>query len=344
MTETKAAPTHGDSIGKAYIVILLGLAAHAFTAPMVKLANFEPFTSAILRTGLGALCLLPFAIREFKKIGPLNRKGVVYSIVAGLFLGVDFCCFNLSIFYAGAGIASILLNIQVIVLPALAFFFDREPIERSYYIVAPIMIVGVAMSGGLFDPAAAPTPGAPTEVYGMDVTLFGTLTGALSGFCYGFYLYFSRKASRINNGQFLQPMTISSACQVIPALIGTIVLTGGRGFDIVNGMMIDGVVPAVGVGDPITGMNWLFAILLASVGQAVVWTFIQYGSMRLEPTIVAGLLLLSPVSTLAISAALFGEFPSVLQLTGAVIVLLAVSYQNGLLTRLLGRGGAEKAA
>ncbi|MBY4796857.1 DMT family transporter [Collinsella sp. AGMB00827] len=337
MTTTNASSSsaHSSGNGKAYIIILLGLLAHAFTAPMVKIANFEPFTSVILRCGIGALCMLPFAFHEIKKLGALNKMGIVYSIVAGLFLGIDFCCFNLSIFYAGAGIASILLNIQVIVLPALAFIFDREKIEKSYYIVAPIMIIGVAMSGGLFDPPAPPVPGAPESVFGMDVTLFGTLTGALSGFCYGFYLYFARKASRINHGQFLQPMTLSSIAQLVAPVIAIVLLSHDRGFDVVHGMMANGLVPAQGVGTDITAMNWVFAILLGSVGQAVVWTFIQYGSMRLEPTHVAGLLLLSPVATLAISFGLFHEVPSMLQLLGAVIVLLAVSYQNGLLKKVL---------
>lgn len=124
---------------------------------------------------------------------------------------------------------------------------------------------------------------------------------------------------------------------MLPA-IAIFILSGDCGFDVVNGMMQSGVVVPLGqMGDPITPMNWFFAILLGSVGQAVVWTFIQYGSMRLEPAIVAGLLLLSPVSTLAISAALFQEFPSVLQLVGAVIVLLSVALQNGLFNKLLNK-------
>lgn len=47
------------------------------------------------------------------------------SRVAGLFLGVDFTAWNYSIFYVGAGIAAILLNLQVIVVPMLSAIFDK---------------------------------------------------------------------------------------------------------------------------------------------------------------------------------------------------------------------------
>lgn len=48
--------------------------------------------------------------------------------MAGLIPGIDFIIYNYSIFYVGAGIASVLLNLQVIMLPVLAFAVDRERI------------------------------------------------------------------------------------------------------------------------------------------------------------------------------------------------------------------------
>ncbi|WP_182200240.1 hypothetical protein [Paraliobacillus salinarum] len=51
----------------------------------------------------------------------------------------------------------------------------------------------------------------------------------------------------------------------------------------------------------------------------------------MNSTVVAGLLLLSPISTVAIIAVLlFGEIPSTMQILGVVIVLGAVAYQNNL--------------
>ncbi len=119
---------------------------------------------------------------------------------------------------------------------------------------------------------------------------------------------------------------------VAPAIF--ILFFSDRGFDLTHGVLVNGQLPMnpeTTFGDPITGMNWFWMIVLASLGQAVAWTFVQYGAVRLNPTIVAGLLLLSPISTVAIIAVLlFGEIPSTIQILGVVLVLAAVGYQNGL--------------
>lgn len=332
-----------ESTSIAYIVLIIGILGVAFSAPWVKLSNFEPATSVILRVGIGALALLPFYIRELKKLGSLNKEGIILSLFAGLFLGIDFTAWNYSIYYVGSGIASILLNLQIIILPALAALFDKERIPKSFYVIAPIMIIGVMMSGGIFDPADVTTGNEPT-VLGMSLAVFGTIAGSISGICYGIYLYTSRKATRVNVGQIVQPMFYASIAQLLAPFI--FLLATGRGMNFTEGVLVketdgrDMVLPTEGLteldifstmGEAITGMNWVWMIVLAIFGQAIAWTFIQYGSVRLNPTIVAGLLILSPIATVGVIAVvMFGEIPSLIQVLGVVVVLLAVAYQNGL--------------
>ena len=330
-TNNVQAAQSGGSDKKAYIILIIGIIALAFSAPWVKQSNFDPATSVLLRCGIGFLFLLPFALREIKKLGSINKTGITLSVIAGIFLGIDFTAWNYSIYYVGSGIASILLNLQIIILPALAFLFDRERIPKSFFIIAPIMILGVLMTGGIFD-TAEPT-GGPLTVYGMNIAVLGTIAGSISGVCYGIYLYMSRKASRVNAGQIVQPMLWATLAQLVaPAIF--ILFFSDRGFDLTHGVLVNGQLPMnpeTTFGDPITGMNWFWMIVLASLGQAVAWTFVQYGAVRLNPTIVAGLLLLSPISTVAIIAVLlFGEIPSTIQILGVVLVLAAVGYQNGL--------------
>lgn len=336
----------GASNARAYLLLLIGIAALAFTAPWVKLSNFEPATSAILRCTIGLIALLPFAYIEVKKIGALNKQGVILSIVAGLFLGIDFTAWNYSIFYVGSGIASILLNLQIIILPALAFLFDRERIPKSYFIIAPIMILGVVMSGGVFDGTSGTTEG-PSTVYGMNIAILGTLCGMTSGCCYGIYLYSSRKATKVNMRQIVQPMALATAAQLVAPII-FMTFFSDRGFDLVNGVMVSGSLPMnpeTTLGDPITTMNWFWMLVLGILGQAVAWTFVQYGSVRLNSTIVAGLLLLSPISTVAIiSIILFSEIPTFIQVLGVVIVLAAVAYQNNLHKVLFKKPATKKVA
>lgn len=319
--------------GRAYLLLIIGVIFLAFTAPWVKLSNFEPATSVLLRCGIGFLALLPFMFREMKKHGSLSKTGIMLSLLAGLFLGIDFTAWNYSIYYVGSGIASVLLNMQVIILPALAFLFDREKIPKSYFIVAPIMILGVIMTGGIFDSADASASDGPLTIYGMNLATLGTIAGIVSGVCYGIYLYTSRKASSGSINIIVQPMAYATLAQLVaPAL--WILFTDIGQLNLTQGVLVNGALPMnpeTTMGDPITGMNWFWMIVLAVLGQAVAWTFVQYGSVRLNSTIVAGILLLSPIATVAlIAVVMFGEIPSVMQTIGVIIALGAVAYQNNL--------------
>lgn len=334
-----ASGAQNESMSRAVTILIIGIVALAFTAPWVKLANFEPATSAILRVGLALIVLLPFAFKERQDKGGLNRTGIYLAIGAGIFLGIDFTAWNYSIFFVGSGIASVLLNLQIIILPALAAIFDKYRVPKSYFVLVPIMVFGVVLTGGVFD---GPTGDGPTEVYGMDITILGTILGAVSGICYGIYLYASRKSSTVNPGRILQPMAITCAAQLVaPGIFMT--FFSDRGFDLTHGVLVDGQLPMnpeTALGDPITTMNWVWMIVLAVVGQAIAWTFVQYGSVRIDTTVVAGLLLLSPISTVAIiSPILFDEIPSLLQVLGVVIVLGAVAYQNNLHKAVMQRFG-----
>ncbi|WIM67703.1 DMT family transporter [Corynebacterium breve] len=326
--------------GKAVLILALGTAFLAFTPIWVKASNMDPATQAFLRVSIGFLALLPFGIWEMKNKQSLPKKGIILSVIAGLFLGIDFTCWNYSIFYVGAGIAAILLNLQVIVVPMLTAIFDKYKIPPVFLILVPIMIVGVLLTGGVFEAAEAT---GPETIYGIKTSTLGTLLGLTSGICYSFYLYFSRKAGTTapRKDLYVQPMMYTMAAQMVAPLIWAYTGSSRGGFDFKNGVLIDGQLPMVDpettVGDPLTAMNWFHLICLAILGQAIAWTFVQWGSVWLDPTLSAGILLLSPVSSVVIAWPLFGEIPSVLQWIGIAMILGTVMYQNGIFDSLFGK-------
>ncbi|SDE58780.1 Permease of the drug/metabolite transporter (DMT) superfamily [Actinobaculum suis] len=319
---------------QATLVLLLGTAFLSGTPLWVKATNMDPATQAFLRVSIAMLMLLPFAIREAKTKMALPKAGVIMSIVAGLFLGVDFTCWNYSIFYIGAGVAAILLNLQVIVVPILTAIFDKYRIPGYFIVLVPIMVVGVLFTGGVFEPAEAT---GPETIYGIKTSVLGTALGLTSGICYSFYLYFSRKASvsAPRKDLYIQPMFWTMVAQMVAPTIWAYTGSPRGGFDFKYGVLIDGQLPMVNpettLGDPLTGTNWFHLICLIVLGQALAWTMVQYGSVWLEPVLSAGILLLSPVTSLILAWPLFGEIPSPLQWLGVVMILGSVMYQNGLL-------------
>src|SRR5690625_3170348 len=120
------------NMGKAVVIMMLGVVALAFSTIAVKEANFDPASSAFLRCSIAFVTLIPFAIHEIKKKGRLSKMGLALSILAGLFLGTDMTAWNYAIFYVGAGISSVLLNIQIIILPGLAMIFDKYKPKKIF--------------------------------------------------------------------------------------------------------------------------------------------------------------------------------------------------------------------
>lgn len=330
------------NMGKAVVIMMLGVVALAFSAIMVKEANFEPATSAFLRCAIAFVTLIPFAVHEIRKKGKLSRLGLMLSLLAGLFLGTDMVAWNYAIFYVGAGISSVLLNIQIIILPGLAMIFDKYKPSKIFWILAPILLLGAVMTGGVFDGAP---PVGPAKIYGVPTNLLGTLLGTLSGLCYGVYLYTSRKAGTVNPGRYVQPLMWVFLAQLIPQTIAMFTVSD-RGFDLSHGVLINNVLPMnpeTVLGDPITMNNWLWIIALGVIGHAMAWVFVQIGSVNMSPTTAAALLLLSPVTTVIVARWTHNEIPSTLQYLGIVIVLVAVAIQNELhkpLMKKLGIGGA----
>lgn len=333
--------------GAAVTVLLIGTACLAFSGVWVKAANFEPATSVILRCWLPLILFVPVVIWEGRKRGWLSKSGIMWAIVAGLILGIDFTAWNYAIFYVGAGVASVLLNLQVIILPVLAWLIDKEKIPTSYWFLLPIMAIGIAAVGGVFNPAD-PNAAGPEEIYGVPTAILGTLLGCLPGVCYGTYLYTSRRSSQVSKpGQHVQPIAIVLLFQgVAPTVflaINAIIPQEGKPvgeWNLTQGVLANGELPAdptTMYGDDITAFNWLMMIMLAVLGQLIAWWFVQIGSVNMDATLSAGLLLLSPVSTIFIAAFLFGEIPTWIQIVGVVMVLGAVAYQNGLFEVFVGK-------
>ncbi|MBB1495674.1 EamA family transporter [Propioniciclava sp. MC1595] len=332
--------------GKAVLWLLLGTLFLSGTPLWVKASNMDPATQAFLRVILGFLILLPLGLHEIRRKGGLHRQGIILAAISGIFLGIDFVAWNYSIFLIGSGVAAILLNLQVVIVPMLTALIDKVKLPKSFVFILPIMIVGVLFTGGVFEPAEGAA--GPAMIGGIKTSVIGTAAGLTSGLCYSLYLYLSRKASTSapRKDLYIQPMMYTMLAQAVAPVIW--MFTGGNGFNITRGVLTQDpttgemVLPttlganpslreATMAGDPINFGNWVALALLIVLGQAAAWTLVQYGSVWLHPTLSAGILLLSPVTSVIIAGPLFAEWPSWLQWVGVALILACVGWQNGLI-------------
>ena len=103
------------------ICAVLGAVTIAFSSILIRLSHASPSTAAIFRC-LYALPLLGlFAWLEDRRFGARSWHDRRIAIGSGLFFAVDLILWHRSIGDVGAGLATVLANIQVVLVPLVAW-------------------------------------------------------------------------------------------------------------------------------------------------------------------------------------------------------------------------------
>lgn len=273
--------------------LAVGALAVATSSVFIDLSGTSPGTSTFYRCLLAVPLLTVPAWAERRSRGNVDRRGVLTALAAGVLFAGDALLWTAAIGELGAGLSTVVVNAQVLLLPLLALVLDREPMGRRYLLALPLMIAGIALTAGV-----AGGHGSSRE------PLLGTVHALAAALCYSGFLYLLRRGG--GRGLVIQPYlwVVTTA-----GLVGLAVGAVWGGADLTPGW---------------AAFGWL--VLTAVAGQSIGWLLVALASPRLSSTVSAALLLLTPVGALLLSAAATGEKPSVVQLVGAVLVL-AGAYQ-----------------
>lgn len=298
MTTTAPRPTTTTAFTERFdprLLAALGSFCISLSSVFIKVSHTSGSTSAFWRCLLALPVLLAFAARE-RRANPGARRRVLLPLLAGAGLGLDFVLWGEAIPRVGAGIATVLLAVQVIIVPVLAFAFLAERPAKRFLAAVPVLLGGVVLAGGF----------AGTGSFGPD-PVTGAVAAMLAGAGYAAYLFLIRlSGGRGTQAWSLVLATISAG--VVALALG--VPTGT--LDLAPGW------PAFG---------WLSA--LAVVGQLIGWILISAGLPRMTATTGATLMLLQPVGAVLLGIGLLGETPSVVQLVGCAGVVAAVCFAGG---------------
>ncbi|MBA2889145.1 DMT family transporter [Nonomuraea soli] len=261
------------------------------SALLVRLADVSPATSAFYRCAYAVPPMVLLAWLERRRLGPMPRRGLWLSWSAGVLFALDLLFWHHTIAYVGAGLATVLGNLQVFIVAFAAWAIFRERPSRNLMIATPVVFGGVVLISGIFDSAA----------YGSDPGL-GVLTGVATSLAYAAFLLLMKAAPQRTAGPLAHATTVAAV-----AIVALSPLFGGA--DLTPSW------PAHG---------WL--LLLALGPQLIGWLLITYSLPRQPAALTALLLLVQPMTTMALSAVLLGERPSWLQLGGCAVIVLGVLY------------------
>jgi drug/metabolite transporter (DMT)-like permease len=270
----------------------LGAACISASAILVKLADTGTATAAFYRCALALPVLVPLAVIERRRLGPRGPAVHARACVAGLFLGVDLVLWNHAIVEVGAGVATVLGNLQVLFVTFAAWALWRERPSGRVLAALPVVMCGVVLVSGLAGGSA-----------GGDHPLPGIGFGVATSAAYAAFLLIMRRTSS-GARHVAGPLADATAGAAASSLLFGAV-SGGLQF---------------GVGWPSIG--WL--LLLAMTSQTIGWLLIT-SSLPLLPAAISALtLLLQPAAALLLAAVVLGERPSLPQIAGAAVVCCGV--------------------
>lgn len=273
-------------------VMTIGALTVSASAIFINLSHTSPGTASFYRCLLALPLLVPLAVREHRRAGselPPARQLLLVAAAGVLFAG-DMLLWTQAIFEVGAGLSTVLVNAQVVMVPLLARLVDGERLHRRYLLCLPGLCLGVVLTGGVLEHGVSGTDPAR-----------GTIHAILAAICYSGFLYLLRRGGR--HGEIVGSYTLIIAVAAVAALAG--------------GALWHGIDAAPGR----AAVGWL--ALTAVSGQVLGWLFVARAAPRLPSDAGAALLMLTPVGALVLAAFVLGERPSPLQLTGAVIMLVS---------------------
>jgi drug/metabolite transporter (DMT)-like permease len=271
---------------------MLGALAIAFSSILVRLSHASPSTAAIFRCAYALPVLGLLAWLEDRRYGRRSWRDRRVAVFAGVFFAADLILWHNSIEDVGAGLATVLANIQVVLVPLVAWAVLSERPGRRVLAALPIALLGVLLISGALEHGA----------YGRAPTR-GTLFGIGAGIAYvGFLLLLRHGGSDLRRPA--GPLFDATATGAVMATIAGLVIGDAH------------LVPTW------PGAGWLITLALTS--QVLGWLLITISLPRLPAALTSLLLTIQPLGSVALAAIIFAESPSALQLAGVAMVLVGL--------------------
>jgi drug/metabolite transporter (DMT)-like permease len=294
------------ALARAPLVALAGALTIAFSAILVRQASVHPVTAAVYRCAYALPVLAVLAWREKRRYGPRAPGQQRIALIAGLFFAADLIFWHEAIDDVGAGLSTVLGNLQVVIVPFAAWAVLHEPPGRRILAALPLALLGIVLISGVLE----------ADAYGDDPAR-GVLFGVLTGIAYAGFLLVLRHGNedlRRPAGPLCDATAMAAAVSLAVGLL----------------LGVDDLVPAW------PSAAWLATLALSS--QVLGWLLISVSLPRLPAALTSMILTVQPVGSVLLGIVLLGESPSELQLAGAALILA------GLVSLAAGRQGESRSA
>ena len=136
--------------GRPVMAAVAGAACISSSAVVMQLAGSSPSMTALARCGfaLPVLAVLTWLERR-RRAAAMTARSRWMARIAGVFLAADLIVWSHSIADIGAGLGTVVTNLQVVLVALLAWALLGERPHRSLLVALPVMLGGLVLVGGL---------------------------------------------------------------------------------------------------------------------------------------------------------------------------------------------------
>lgn len=271
------------------LAALLGAFCIAFSGIFYKYSDVSPSTVTVFRCLYGLPILILVGMVERRRYGPMERRTISLAIIAGVFFAGDLLTWHHAVDYVGAGLATVLGNMQVLVVGFVAWAVLGERPPRPVVAATPIVLLGAILISGVIGEGA----------YGANPPL-GVAIGTATALFYAGYLLIIRRGTH-DIRRPAGPVAIATASTMVVALIAGLI-----------------------VGDLDLVPSWpshFWLILVGLTSQSIGYLLISMSLPRLPAAIVSIILLAQPVATVLLARVLLDEIPSWFQAGGVLLIV-----------------------
>ncbi len=258
---------------------------------LVVLADVPPATAAFFR----CLYALPFlgllAWVERRRFGRVGRRELRLAWLAGLLFAADLELWHHAIAAVGAGLSTVIANLQVVVVGVVAWVVLGERPSGRVVVAIPIAFAGVVLISGVLG----------GDVYGERPEL-GAILSLLTAIAYAGFLLTLRAANtdlrRPAGPLFHATASSALALAAVGVALAELEMPGWEAH------------------------GWL--LVLGVSAQVIGYLAISISLPRLPAVMTSIVLLVQPVLGVGVAALIVDERPSLSQLAGVALVVVGV--------------------
>jgi len=273
-----------------------GVICISFSPIMVRAAEDAGSITIAFFRSLYALPVLAVLVWLTRQEDMRPRRSRWLAVGSGIFLGLDLAFWHASIGRVGAGLATVVVNLQVVFVALIAWaLFSEKPGRRATWLI-PAMLIGIFLISGA----------GSADAYG-DNPVLGTAMGLLAALFYSGFVLMLREANRGHTFPATGPLLDSTAGMAVTSLI--IGLAYRAEFN-------------MNVTWPEHG--WILAMALGA--QVVGWLLISRSLPRLPALDTSVLMLGQPMLAVFWARLIYDEALGLTQWIGVVLVLAGLLF------------------